>query len=273
MASSRRPEPTLRPPPAPAPSDGDRPPDREPEPGRQARLGGALAAEAIGTFLLLFVGTGTVVAVTLPDPDGAANLATVSIAFGVAVVVAVYAFGPLSGAHINPTVTVALAAVGRFPWRAVAPYLAAQLTGGVLGSLSVWALFGADARAAPLALGATAPNGGTAQAFLAEVVLGFLLMVVVSSTALDPRAVPGSAGVSVGLVVAGGVFATAGVSGGSFNAVRALAPMLVSGELSGWWLYLVAPAFGGVAGAWAYRLLAPATPAGEAVEPDASLRS
>lgn len=272
MASSRQPEPGLQPPPGPARSESS-PPPGEPGPSRQARLAGALAAEAIGTFLLLFVGTGTVVAVTLPDPDGAANLATVSLAFGVAVVVAVYAFGPLSGAHINPTVTVALAAIGRFPWRAVAPYLTAQLAGGVLGSLSVWALFGGEARAAPLALGATAPNGGTGQAFLAELVLGFLLMVVVSSTALDPRAVPGSAGVSVGLVVAGGVFATAGVSGGSFNAVRALAPMLVSGHFTGWWLYLVAPAVGGVAGAWAYRLLAAATPAGETVEPDTALRS
>ncbi len=271
MASSRRPEPKLQPPPAPARPRDSLPP--EPEPSRHARLAGALAAEAIGTFLLLFVGTGTVVAVTMPDPDGPANLATVSLAFGVAVVVAVYAFGPLSGAHINPTVTVALATIGRFPWRAVTPYLAAQLTGGALGSLSVWAVFGNEARAAPLALGATAPSGGSAQAFLAELVLGFLLMIVVSSTALDPRAVPGSAGVSVGLVVAGGVFATAGVSGGSFNAVRALAPMLVSGQFTGWWLYLVAPALGGIGGAWAYRLLAPATPAGEAVEPDASLRA
>lgn len=216
---------------------------------------GAVVAEIIGTFLLVFIGAGTVVGVVLATPDEAANVVAISVAFGLAVLVAVYAFGHVSGAHINPTVTIALAAVRRFPWRAVPVYVAAQLVGALLAALAIWALFGGEGREEVL-LGATAPGEqGSGIAFLAEVILGFLLVVVVLATATDPRATPAGAALAIGFVIAAGIFATLTVSGGSFNAARSLGPMIIAGEFPGWWVYLIAPALGGVIGAFCYDFL------------------
>jgi len=215
---------------------------------------GAVVAEVIGTFLLVFVGAGTVVAVGLAFPDAASNVTAISIAFGFAVLIAVYAFGHVSGAHINPTVTLALAAVRRFPWRAVPAYLIAQFAGAILAALAIWALFGSQAR--DLGLGATAPGErGSGAAFLAEVILGFLLVVVVMATATDKRASTAAAGLAIGFVIAAGVYVTLTVSGGSFNAARSLGPMIVAGDFPGWWVYLIAPALGGVLGAFCYDYL------------------
>ncbi|MPZ27059.1 MAG: hypothetical protein GEV12_11750, partial [Micromonosporaceae bacterium] len=169
---------------------------------------GAVVAEVIGTFLLVFVGAGTVVAVTLAEPEAASNVTAISVAFGLAVVIAVYAFGHVSGAHINPTVTIGLAAVRRFPWRAVPAYLIAQLVGAILAALAIWALFGGEGRGDP-ALGATAPGErGSGIAFLAELILGFLLVLVVLATATDSRAIPAGAGLAIGFVIAAGIFVT-----------------------------------------------------------------
>lgn len=232
-------------------------------------MGGALlraaVAEVLGTYLLVFVGAGTVVAGSLATPEAAAvNTIAISVAFGLAVLVAVYTFGHVSGAHINPTVTIALAAVRRFPWRAVPAYLVAQFVGAILAALSIWALFGSDSRADPLLLGSTVPGErGDGIAFLAELILGFLLVVVVLATATDRRASPVAAGLAIGFVIAAGIFVTLTVSGGSFNAARSLGPMIVAGEFPGWWVYLLAPAIGGVVGAFCYDyLVRPGSPPG-----------
>lgn len=218
-------------------------------------LFGALLAEVIGTFILTFFGAGTVVAVLLFAPESSANVIAISVAFGLAVLVAVYAFGHVSGAHINPTVTIALAAVRRFPWRSVPAYLVAQFVGAILAALVIWALFGDQGRDAPLMLGATSPGArGAAPAFLAEVVLGFLLVVVVMATATDKRANPAVAGLAIGFVIGAGIFVTLTVSGGSFNAARSLGPMIVAWQFPSWWLYLIAPTAGGVLGALCYDL-------------------
>lgn len=222
---------------------------------------GAVVAEIVGTFILVFIGAGTVVALNQPiggitEPTSfAASTASISLAFGFAVLIAVYAFGHVSGAHINPTVTVALAAVRKFPLRAVPAYLIAQFVGAILASLLIWAIFGSNARS-ELVLGATAPGpAGAGAAFLAEVVLGFLLVVVVMATATDGRAIPAGAGLAIGLVIAAGIFVTINISGGSFNAARTLGPMIVSGQFPGWWVYLIAPTLGGVLGALCYEYL------------------
>lgn len=229
---------------------------REAVPRFGGTMRGAVVAELIGTFLLVFVGAGTVVAVNLAAPDAAANVTAISIAFGLAVMIAVYAFGHVSGAHINPTVTVALAAVRRFPWRAVPAYLVAQLAGAVLASLAIWAMFGSEGRADPQLLGTTAPGDrGAGVAFLAEVILGFLLVVVVLATAVDNRAIAAGAGLAIGFTIAAGVYVTLTVSGGSFNAARSLGPMIVAGQFPGWWVYLIAPTLGGVLGAFCYDYL------------------
>lgn len=216
-------------------------------------LSGAVLAEVIGTFLLVFVGAGTVVATTLAAPESAANVTSIALAFGLAVLVAVYAFGHVSGAHINPTVTLGLAMVGRFPWRWVPAYLIAQFLGAILAALTIWIMFGDESRDGEQILGATAPGEqGSAVAFLTEVVLGFLLMLVVMATATDRRANPAVAGLAIGLTIAAGIYVTLTVSGGSFNAARSLGPMIVAGEFPGWWVYLIAPALGGILGALVY---------------------
>jgi MIP family channel proteins len=227
--------------------------------GRRPRgeLAGALAAELIGTYLLVFLGAGTVLATKLLlAPDAPLDATAIALAFGFAVVVAVYALGHVSGAHINPSVTVGLAAVRRFPWRAVPAYVSVQLAGALLASLTHWALFGDRARD-QLFLGATTPGPrGTAIAFLAEVVITFFLVLTIVATAVDKRS-PGplAAGVAIGLVVSVGIFATLPVSGGSLNAARSFGPMLVSAEFAGWWAYLAGPLAGGILGALAYELV------------------
>jgi MIP family channel proteins len=195
-----------------------------------------------------------VVGVGLAAPNAAANTTAISVAFGLAVMIAVYALLHVSGAHINPTVTIGLAAVRKFPWRAVPGYLVAQFAGAVLASLAIWAIFGDAARRSPLLVGTTTPGDrGTGSAFLAEVILGFLLVVVVLATATDDRATPAAAGLAIGFTIAAGVFVTLSVSGGSFNAARTLGPMIVAGQFPGWWVYLIAPALGGVLGAFSYE--------------------
>lgn len=226
-------------------------------PGRVAI---AALAEAVGTYILVFFGTGTVVAFLTPlggeQPAPLDGLA-VAFAFGLAVVLAIYAFGHVSGTHINPAVTLALATVRRFPWSAVPLYLAAQFAGAILASLTLWALFGDDARKEPLLLGATAPGErGSGIALLAEVVITFILVVVIMATATDARA-PGplAAGLAIGLTVAAGILVTLPISGGSFNPARTFGPMIVSTEFPGWWAYLIGPPAGGIVGALTYELL------------------
>ena len=235
-------------------------PTAVPRPG--GTLFGAVVAEVVGTFILVFFGAGTVAALNRPiggleqTASVSALTATIGLAFGFAVLIAVYAFGHVSGAHINPTVTIGLAAVRKFPWRAVPVYLIAQFVGAILAALSIWLVFGGNARQAPLLLGTTAPGpAGPWIAFFAEVVLGFLLVVVVMATATDERAIPAGAGLAIGLTIAAGIFVTLNISGGSFNAARTLGPMIVAMQFPSWWVYLIAPTLGGVLGAFFYDYL------------------
>ena len=232
------------------------------QPGRQksARQGrgyaGALVAEIVGTYLLVFVGTGTVIATQTLVP-GPLDATAISLAFGFAVLIAVYALGHISGAHINPAVTIGLAVVRRFPWVAVPGYIAAQLVGALLAAFTTWWMFGSTARS-QLALGATTPGvRGEGIALLTEIVITFLLVVTVMGIAIDDRS-PGPAvsGAAIGLVVAAAIFVALPLSGGSLNPARTFGPMIVAGEFDGWWVYLVGPIVGGVAGAalWEYVL-------------------
>lgn len=209
----------------------------------------------MGTYALVFFGTAAVAATALAAPQPPADFVAISLAFGFALLVAVYAFGHVSGAHINPAVTLGLAAARRFPSSAIPAYLAAQFAGAVLASLTVWALFGDATRAAPLSLAATTPGEGASlgAALLAEFVTTLLLVVVVSAVATDERASAPAAGLAIGLTVAAGVLATLPITGGSLNPARSLGPMIVSGSFSAWWVYLVGPILGGIAGALLYQ--------------------
>lgn len=230
------------------------------------RMFAAMCCEALGTYFFVFLGTATVVELGAEavkasgKPVEAAALtlvgdAGIGLAFGFAVLAAVYAFGRISGAHINPAVTVGLTFAGKFPIIAAPFYIAAQFGGALLASLTVRGLFPDSVAVSQLSLGATVPTpNGDGYALLAEFVITFILMLVVMATVIDERVPTAVAGLALGATVAAGVIAVFTVSGASFNPARAIAPMIVSGKFTGWWVYLVGPTAGGIVGALLYQL-------------------
>jgi glycerol uptake facilitator-like aquaporin len=186
-------------------------------------------------FLLVFIGTGAIVMYKIqagPKPE----LLPIALAWAFAIVVIVYAFGHVSGAHVNPSVTLGLAVTRKFPWKAVPAYLGAQFVGMTLASLSVLVIFGHQARLHTIAMGATMP----------------------------------AVGLGVGLAVGGLILCTANVTGTSLNPMRTLVPMLVSGYFPAWAAYVVGPLLGAVVGALLYEHIirsgSPPEPAGAVEE-------
>ena len=210
-------------------------------------------AEAIGTFALVFAGAGAVVINALTD--GAVTQVGVGLTFGLIVAAMVYATGHLSGAHINPAVTLAFALVGRFPFRRVPLYWAAQLAGATVAALVVWALFGDTAD-----LGATLPSGAAVQSLGLEVVLTFILMFVIMAVATDARAQGPHAAAAIGAVVALEATFAGPISGASMNPARSFGPALVSGVMAHHWVYWVGPVVGAALGALAYQAVRKASP-------------
>ena len=194
-------------------------------------------AEALGTFALVFAGTGAIVVDAL-QPGLISHLG-VALTFGLVVAAMIYAVGDVSGAHLNPAVSIGLWLARRFPGSEVAPYIASQVAGAVAASVLVRGLFGNAA-----ALGATLPQGSAGQSFAVEIVLTLLLtFTILHVTAREPleRAM---AGVTIGSVVGLCALFAGPVSGASMNPARSLGPALVGGQLDHLWLYLVAPVVG-----------------------------
>jgi MIP family channel proteins len=222
----------------------------------------AATAEIIGTFVLVYGGTAVAVAALLDRPVAGPSYNSVAtpLAFGLALLVVVASIGHVSGGHVNPAVSLGLAATGRFPWRYVPAYLLAQLTGALLGALATWATFGTAARAeAHLAATSPAPGVGAVQGLLVEALITFVLVFVVVSVATDDRVPASLAPVAVGAALAVAVFIGGPVTGGAVNPVRALGPALIAGQLPNIWIYIVGPLLGGVAAAFVYdRFLAKA---------------
>lgn len=190
-------------------------------------------SETFGTFVLVFAGTGAIVVNDLSG--GAIGHAGIALTFGLAVMVMILVVGRISGAHLNPAVTVALAVAGRFGWSEVPRYIAAQVVGACAASVMLWILFPTHET-----LGATLPSGTAAQSLVMELILGFILMfAILMVSAQEP-----TAAMAIGSVVALEAMFAGPVSGASMNPVRSLAPALISGHLEHLWLYLVAPVIG-----------------------------
>jgi MIP family channel proteins len=213
------------------------------------------AAEFIGTFGLVFAGTGAIVIDEVSH--GEISHVGVGIVFGLVVAAMIYAIGHISGAHINPAVTLGFALVRHFPWRQVPLYWAAQLAGAVAASLALRALFGLVAD-----LGATVPAGSDVQSLGLEIVLSFFLMFVIMAVATDVRAVGQGAALAIGSVVGLEAIMGGPISGASMNPARSFAPALVALEFASHWVYWVGPMVGMALAAACYRLLreAPASP-------------
>ncbi len=210
-------------------------------------LGRRLAAEALGTFALVFFGAG---AIMVAAKYGSFGQLGIALAFGLAVAAMIYALGHISGAHINPAVSFAFALSRHFPWRHVGAYWIAQCCGAIVAALLLRASLGDVAD-----VGATTPSGSDGQSFLWELVLTFFLMLVIMAVATDIRAVGEAAAIAIGGTVALGALVGGPVSGASMNPARSLGPALAAGDFDALWIYLLAPLVGAALGAVAYQLL------------------
>ena len=194
-------------------------------------------AEAIGTFTLVFAGTGAVVidAVT----RGGVTHVGVALTFGLVVMSLIYALGDVSGAHFNPAVTLGFWASRRLSGRTVGPYVLSQLAGALLASALLRVMFGNVA-----SLGATLPAGPAAQSLLLETVLTWVLMFVILCVSTGPKEMGTMAGIAVGGVIALEALFAGPICGASMNPARSLAPAIVSANLRHLWVYLAGPVVG-----------------------------
>lgn len=194
-----------------------------------------LAAEAIGTFFLVFAGTSAIVV----NSGGVVTHVGVGLTFGLVVFAMIAAIGDVSGAHINPAVTIGFWFARRFPGREVLPYILSQCTGAILASLIVCLLFPDQG-----GLGNTVPTGSLMQSWVLEVILTFGLMFVILSVSTGSSEKGITAGLAIGGVVALEALFAGPISGASMNPARSLGPAIVSSQLELLWIYLTAPVVG-----------------------------
>lgn len=215
-------------------------------------MGQALArkalAEAVGTFTLVFAGTGAII--INAETGGAVGHIGVGLTFGLIVMTMIYAIGHISGAHINPAVTIAFAATRHFPAREVPIYIGAQAIGAIGASLAMRAMFGNVA-----SLGATAPRGSDSQSLILEFFLTLFLMFVIMAVATDVRAFGQAAAIAIGGTVGLEALFAGPISGASMNPARSLGPALVSNTWDAQWIYILGPIAGAVAGGFLYQLV------------------
>lgn len=205
-------------------------------------------AEMLGTFFLLFAGTGAMVVNDMTG--GALSHIGVSITWGLVVMTVIYAIGDFSGAHINPAVTLGFWAARRFPGERVLPYIISQCLGAVAASLVVSLLFMENTD-----LGQTLPSGSMIQSFVFEIILTFFLMFVILCVATGSREKGIMAGSAIGAVVGMEAMFGGPVSGASMNPARSLGPALVSLNLPDLWIYLTAPFVGSLIAVAAFKIV------------------
>lgn len=196
-----------------------------------------LLAEFLGTFTLVFAGTGAII--IDHATHGTIGHAGIALVFGLVVLAMIYTFGDVSGAHLNPAVTLAFAAAKRFPTKDIPGYIVAQLGGAFSASGLLKLLFPTD-----LTLGATLPAGSVAQSFILEVVLTAILMLVILSVSTGSKEKGITAGIAIGAVIALEAMFAGPICGASMNPARSLAPAIVGGNLQHLWLYPVATILG-----------------------------
>lgn len=209
------------------------------------------AAEALGTFFLVLIGPGT--AMVNAYTKGAVGHVGVSLAFGFVVIAMVYALGHLSGAHINPAVTIGFWSVRQFPSTEVLPYVIAQCTGAFTASWALRAVLGPVGN-----LGATLPAVSLTAAFWIEWLLSFALMLVIMAVATDQRVVDGFAPIAVGLTVGFCALMGGPLTGAGMNPARSFGPAAIGNLWGAHWIYWLAPITGMIAAARVYDFLRPA---------------
>ncbi len=205
-------------------------------------------AEFIGTFALMFCGTG---AMTINEVmNGVVTHIGVAITFGLIVMAMIYTLGEVSGAHLNPAVTIAFAVNKNFAWKEVVPYIISQAAGAFAASFILKILFPAS-----IFLGASLPSGTAIQSFVFEIILSFFLMLVILQVATGSKEQGMFAGLAVGSVVLLEAMFAGPVCGASMNPIRSLAPAVVSGHLEHLWVYLTAPFLGALMAVIIYQII------------------
>ena len=199
-------------------------------------LGREFLAEAVGTFVLVFLGCG---AIMVNARTGGLGTLGIAVAFGLAITVMIAAVGHVSGAHFNPAVTAALCVRGVFPLHLVAPYVIAQIAGGTAAALTLRASLGRIGN-----LGASIPSGSSSQSFVWECILTAVLVSVILAVATESRVAAQPAALVIGGTVALDALVGGPISGASMNPARSLAPALAGGPTTALWVYLTAPFLG-----------------------------
>ena len=194
-------------------------------------------AELIGTFALVFCGTGAIV--INQQAGGAITHVGIAITFGLIVMSMIYSLGNISGAHFNPAVSIAFTIAGRFSIKLLPGYIISQLIGAILASITLKFLFPSNEL-----LGATIPTGTEVQSFILELILTFFLMLVIVNVAVGSKEQGMFAGLAIGSVVALEAMFAGPICGASMNPARSFAPAIVSGHIEHLWLYIIAPIVG-----------------------------
>lgn len=205
-------------------------------------------AELIGTFALVFAGTGAVI---INDVSGGAiTHVGVALTFGLIVLAMIYTVGDVSGAHLNPAVSFGFWLARRFPTRKLFPYIAFQILGALLASASLKILFPQHQT-----LGATLPAGSMLQSFVLEIILSFFLMFVIINVSVGAKEKGLMAGVAIAAMVGLEALFAGQISGASMNPARSIAPAIVSGRVSELWIYIFAPLVGAFLGTMSCRCI------------------
>jgi aquaporin NIP len=207
-----------------------------------------LLGEFLGTFGLVFCGTGAIV--INQESNGAITHLGIAITFGLIVMAMILSFGHISGAHINPAVSIALCVSKRFRWRHLAPYIFAQLAGALFASYILHYLFPANEL-----LGATIPSGSDVQSYVLEFILTFLLMIVIlTSTQKKDHSLLGPA-LAIGATVGLEALFAGPICGASMNPARSLSPAIIGGHYQSLWVYILGPILGALVGSFVFAIL------------------
>lgn len=205
-------------------------------------------AEILGTFALVFCGTGAII--INQESAGAITHPGIAFTFGLIVMVMIYALGPVSGAHLNPAVTIAFAVAKRFEVKQIIPYIISQAAGAFLASFTLHFLFPGNET-----LGATIPSGSDSQSFILEAILTFFLMLVIIQVATGSKEQGMFAGLAIGSTVLLEAMFAGPICGASMNPIRSLAPALISGHKEHLWIYLTAPILGAILAVVVWRFI------------------
>ncbi|MGB5025169.1 MAG: aquaporin [Saprospiraceae bacterium] len=206
-----------------------------------------LVSEFIGTFALVFCGTGAII--INEQTNGQVTHVGISMVFGLIVLAMIYTFGNSSGAHLNPAVSIGFVFANQFQSKYLIPYIVSQISGAILASLTLHFLFPDN-----LKLGETIPTGSQFQSFILEFILSFILMLVILRVSHGSKETGTLAGIAIGATVGLEALFAGPISGASMNPARSLAPAIISGNLNTLWIYLLAPLVGTIGAAYMFRL-------------------